>query len=197
MKRFFLALLCATVAIGLTAKDKPPTTYTIPLPPKPNFAPLEWLVGNWVGKTNSRGPQGEIHLSVAYALDKRFMIFQEDLTLAAGHGTPAARESWMGVLSGGPDGGLLLETYSSTGFVMRYRVIADGTEIRLNPEGGPLPPPGWLFRRVIRQVGDAEFTETVEAAPPNKAFFDYYSARFTRNVAGEKPAAPAPSPAKK
>jgi len=175
MKSFFLVLLLAAAA-----KDKPPTTYTIPLPPKPSFAPFEWLVGEWVGKTNGHGPQGEIHLSVAFALDNRFMILRKESTLTASPGAPPARESWIGILSGGPNGSFLLDTYSSTGFVTRYGVTAEGTEIRLNSQGGPLPPQGWLFRGIIERAGESEFTETVQMAPPNRPFFDYYSARFTR-----------------
>ncbi len=195
MKCVFLALLIAVTGPGSPAKDKPPATYAIPLPPKPNFTPFEWLSGEWVGKTTGRGPQGEIHLSVALALDKRFMIFREESTLAASPSAPPVHESWMGILSGGANGSFLLDTYSSTGFVTRYGVTAEGTEIRLNSQGGPLPPAGWLFRRIIDQAGEAEFTETVQLAPPNRPFFDYYTARFAR-AAAEKPAAPSPSPAK-
>lgn len=195
MKSFFLALLFAVTATGFPAKEKPPATYSIPLPPKPNFAPFEWLSGEWVGKTTGRGPQGEIHLSVALALDKRFIIFREESALAASPSAPPVRESWMGILSGGANGSFLLDTYSSTGFVTRYGVTAEGTEIRLNSQGGPLPPPGWLFRRIIDQAGETEFTETVQLAPPNRPFFDYYTARFSR-AAAEKPGAPSASPAK-
>lgn len=175
MKSFLLALLLAAAA-----KDKPPTTYAIPLPAKPSFAPFEWLVGEWVGKTGGRGPQGEIHLSVAFALDNRFMIFRQESRLTASPSAPPALESWIGILSGGPNGSFLLDTYSSTGFVTRYGVTAEGSEIHLNSQGGSLPPPGWLFRGTIERAGEAEFNETVQMAPPNRPFFDYYSARFTR-----------------
>lgn len=165
----------------IQAKEKPPAIYTIPLPPRPDFAALDWLVGEWAGKTIGRDSPGEIRLSVAYDLDQRFMIFRVEVALPASKTAPAANESWMGILSGSPSGtGFVLRTFSSTGFMARYRVTVDGAEIRFHPEGGEEPPPGWLFRRVWQRLGDTEFNETVQVAPPNKPFFDYYTAKLVR-----------------
>jgi hypothetical protein len=98
----------------------------------------------------------------------------------------------MGILSASPDGrGFILRVFSSTGFITRYRLIVEGPEIHFNPEGGDSPPPGWLFRRVWSRTGPDELTETVQAAPPGKAFFDYYTAKFAR-VAPPPKTTPAP-----
>lgn len=138
-------------------------------------------MGEWVGKTAGRGPRGEVRLSVAYHLEKRFMVFREEISLPATKNVPATNESWMGVLGASrSDSGFVLRVFSSTGFVTRYRVTVEGTEIGFNPEGGEQPPPGWLFRRVFVRLSDAEFSETVQAAPPNKPFFDYYTAWLIR-----------------
>lgn len=95
----------------------------------------------------------------------------------------------MGILGASRgDGGFVLRTFSSTGFITRYRVTAEGPEIRFNPEGGERPPPGWLFRRVIQRTGVGEMTETVQVAPPAKPFFDYYSAKLSRVNRQEKTA---------
>jgi len=93
----------------------------------------------------------------------------------------------MGVLTSdrGADG-FLLCTFSSTGFITRYRVTVEGPETHINPEGGEQPPPGWLFRTVINRTGPKEFVETVQAAPPNKSFFDYYTAKLGRVTVEEK-----------
>lgn len=183
MRCLSLALVLVFLPGLSPAKEKPATTYKIPLPPKPNFSPLDWLVGDWAGKTAGHGAQGEIRLTVEYALDKRFLIFREEVSLASAKTAPVTRETWMGVLVvGALDTVFLLQTFSSTGFITRYRVTADKAEIHFSPEGGEQPPPGWLFRRTIHRLGEGEFTETVQAAPPNKPFFDYYSARFTRTA---------------
>lgn len=175
------ALAAAPLACLLAAKDKPPATYTIPLPPAPDFSLLQWLVGEWKGATTGRGAPGEVRLSVELALDKKFMIFREELSLPATATAPATRESWLGVMSGGrPDFTFTLRVFSSTGFMMRYHVTVDGPEIRFDPDGGEPAPPGWIFRRVIERSGPSEITETVQVAPPGKAFFDYYTARVTR-----------------
>ncbi len=181
----FLGVLAAALAAPLAglraAKDKPSATYTIPLPPPPDFSPLEWVTGEWKGTTTGRGAQGEVHLSVELALDKKFMIFREDLSLPSTTTAPATRESWLGVMSGSrPESTFILRVFSTTGFVTRYRVSVDGPEIRFDPDGGEPAPPGWLFRRVIERSSPSEITETVQVAPPRKAFFDYYTARLTR-----------------
>ena len=98
----------------------------------------------------------------------------------------------MGILSPHPSGhGYVLRMFSSTGFISRFRVTLDRAEIDLNPEGGEQPPPGWLFRRVYQHTGPGQLTETVQAAPPGKSFFDYYTARLTQ-VPAQVKAPPSP-----
>ena len=71
-----LALACLVGAAPRDAKEKPPTIYQIPLPPKPDFSTVDWLVGEWTGKTTDQKTQGEIHLSVSYELDKQVMLLR-------------------------------------------------------------------------------------------------------------------------
>jgi hypothetical protein len=181
MREILLALICAVGAAPLAAKQKPPVVYSIPLPPPADFTPLDWLLGDWAGKTTNRSAPGEVRLSATFDLDKQFIVLRGEVSLAATKSAPASRESWIGILSGNREGsGFVLRTFSSTGFIARYRVMVDGPEIRFNPEGGENPPPGWLFRRVIERVGVGELTETVQVAPPSKSFFDYYTAKLSR-----------------
>lgn len=186
-----LAIIVGLIIISstlLAAGEKHPSTYRIPLPPKPDFSSIEWMVGNWSGRMDKRSPQGEIHLSVAYDLDHRVMVFKEQVSLAATEEVPANDETSIGILSRAPSGdSFLLDVYASTGFVSRYRVTVAGAEIDFTPDGGSQTPPGWLSRRVI-QRGDVDgFTETVQMAPPQKPFFDYYSAAFSREPAPQQP----------
>lgn len=180
MKPSILALICLFIPVLLQAKEKQHTTYRIPLPPKPDFSALDWLVGEWAGKTTGHSPQGEFRLAVSYDLDKRFMVFREEISLAATDAVPATKESWMGILFASRGGAaFLLRIFSSTGFINLCRVTVDGGEISFNPEGGDKPPPGWLFRRVFERSGDGEVNEMVQVAPPNKPFFEYYTAKLT------------------
>jgi len=182
-----LALACLIQAAPVAAKEKLPTVYQIPLPPKPDFSKVDWLVGEWEGKTTDQKAPGDIHLSVSYQLDKRLMLLRGETSLQATKTSPATKESWLGVLtSDRGSGGFLLRMFSNTGFITRYRVTVEGPEIRINPEGGEQPPPGWLFRTIIKRTEPQEFVETVQAAPPSKGFFDYYSAKLNRAVAQEK-----------
>jgi hypothetical protein len=180
VRLLILALIWALTGLPSAAKEKPPTQYEIPIPPLPDFSALNWLNGQWNGQTNAN-PPGKLALAVNADLEKRVLIFRGELSLPATETVSATSESWLGVLSANPDGsGFILRVFSSTGFITRYRVTVDGPEIRLNPEGGDSPPPGWLFRRVWTRAAPTEFTETVQAAPPGKSFFDYYTAKFTR-----------------
>jgi hypothetical protein len=189
MKAVWWFLLVALSAASMAAKEKPRERYVIPVPPAPDFKALDWLVGDWTGKTTGRSAPGEIRLSVNYDLDKHFMVFREEVSLSATKSAPASKESWLGILSPNREGAeFVLRAYSSNGFIARYGVTVDGEEIRWNPEGGEETPPGWLFRRLIDRTNDTEFTETVQVAPPAKAFFEYYTAKFTRVEQPEKPA---------
>jgi hypothetical protein len=189
MRSVSLALICLLGSVSLQERQKPPKTYSIPMPPKANFSSLDWLVGEWSGKTVAPSPPGQVRLSIVYDLDKQFIIFREEMTLQATPSVPAASESWLGVLAGrGSDGTYILRTFSSTGFITRYRASADEGEVRFTPEGGEVTPPGWLFRRVIVRTGTAELTESVQAAPPNESFFDYYTAKLSRATASSPPA---------
>jgi len=181
MRSAFLVLLAIISTVSLPAKEKPPVTYRIPLPSKPDFSPLEWLLGEWTGKTTGRGPQGEVRLSIAYDLDKRFLIFREQVSLPATATVAASEESWLGILSAERSGtSFVLRMYSNTGFITRHRVTIEEAQVSFNPEGGEQPPPGWLVRRTLERLGDAELVETVQMAPPNRPFFDYYTAKLTR-----------------
>lgn len=179
----FLVLLTPAL---LAAKQKRSLTYRIPLPPKPDFSSIEWMVGNWTGQMDKHSPQGHVHLSVSYGLDKRVMIFRQNVSIAATGKVGADKESSIGILSPAPSGSaFLLQVYSSTGFISRYRVTVAGSEIDFMPDGGLQPLPGWLSRRFV-QRGDVDgFTETVQLAPPMETFFTYYTAAFTREAAPE------------
>jgi hypothetical protein len=189
-----LALSCLVGAAPQDSKQKSPTIYQIPLPERPDFSAVDWLVGDWTGKTTDQRTQGELHLSVSYQLDKRVILLRGETTLQAPTTSAPMKESWLGVLT--PDrqaGGFLMRTFSSTGFITRYRLTVDGPETRINPEGGDQPPAGWLFRTVIKRTNPQEFVETVQVAPPNKTFFDYYTAKLSRLTTDEKAKA-APTP---
>jgi hypothetical protein len=188
-------LLLLAFSSPLSARQKPPKVYSIPLPPQANFSPLNWLVGEWSGKTSENGPAGEIHLSVSYALQQHFLVLKEEVSLATTDSAPATHESWLGVLSALPSGrGYTLRMFSSTGFITRYRVSVAEASLRFSPEGGELPPPGWLFRRTLARTGVGQLTETVEAAPPDQSFFNYYVATLTRENPPPGQAAPQASP---
>ena len=194
-----LLLAANSATAGGGQKDKAPATYSIPLPPRPDFSPFSWIIGDWAGYSTtpqaSKEAQGSVHLTLSYTLDKRFILVQEELSLPGGQSAPAQRESWMGFLSASPSGsGFVMRSFSSTGFITNYRVAVTDSELRFDPEGGPNPPPGWLFRRVITRLGPGYFGETVQVAPPGKEFFDYYMAKLTQVIEPKPNPPPFPLP---
>ncbi|MGH9449904.1 MAG: hypothetical protein ACRD11_05105 [Terriglobia bacterium] len=186
-----LAAMFALLPALLFARHKAGESYTIQIPPQPDYSALDWLLGEWTGKTTGKGAQGEVLLSVSYELGKRFMLFREQVSLPATGKAPATHEGVMGILNATAAGGFEMNLYSSNGFVSHYRVNVNHGKIGFSPEGGALPPPGWLFRRVFRHTNPGECTETVEVAPPQGSFFNYYTADlFQVTPAAAAPAKP-------
>ncbi|HUI44281.1 MAG TPA: hypothetical protein VL523_20125 [Terriglobia bacterium] len=189
-------------AAGVAGNDKLPATYTIPLPPKPDFSALSWLVGDWAGPATELGraknAPGNVHLTLSYALEQRYVLVREEIALPAGSSAPAVHETWMGFLSSDPSGpGFTLRSFSSTGFMTQYHVSVTESQVRFDPEGGANPPAGWLFRRIISRLAPGYYSETVEVAPPGGTFFQYYSAKLTQVIepssSPQAPASPKPS----
>lgn len=202
-----ILLLPAGSVFGASQKDKTPPTYDIPLPARPDFSPLAWLIGDWAGHAmdpaTGKETAGIVHLTVSYDLDKRFLLVHEEVSLPAGKTAPALHEVWTGFLNADPTGGgFVLHTFSSTGFISQYHVTVSDDHVTFDPQGGANPPPGFLFRRVIARLAPGFFSEKVEVAPPGGAFFPYYGAELTAVLepkpakppaASPQPASPAPS----
>jgi len=183
-----LALVYAVAGVAGIAKDKPPVLYQIPRPSPPDYSSLDRLAGGWSGKTVNGNPADELRLSVSFDLENRILVLHGSVSLAATPTVPATKEAWLGILNASPSGtGFTLRMFSSLGFITRYRVTVDAAQVHLNPEGGEQPPLGWLFRRLWVRIDPNDFTETVQAAPPGKPFFQYYTATFTRLPSPGKP----------
>ena len=123
VRALILTLLFPLASATSAAKDKPPVQYQIPIPTPPDYSALDWLQGQWTGKTLPNSPPGDVQLSVSSDLEKRFLIFRGEVSLAATPTVPATKESWMGILSASTNGpGFTLRVFSSTGFITRYRL---------------------------------------------------------------------------
>jgi hypothetical protein len=191
-------LLSAGVVFAADQKSKAPATYDIPLPARPDFSALDWLIGDWAGHTTDvttgKETTGIVHLTISYALEKRFLQVREEISLPAGKKAPPVHETWTGFLSADPSGtGFVLDSFSSTGFISRYLVTVRDDRALFDPAGGANPPRGFLFRRVIARLSPGFFSEKVTVAPPGGAFFPYYNAELTQ-VLEPKSAAPAATP---
>jgi hypothetical protein len=198
-----LLLVMAASPAGAAQKNKKPASYTIPLPARPDFSALDWMIGEWAGHPTDpktgKEREGTLHLTLSYALDKRFVRIGEEVELPAGDSYPAVHEAWSGFIGASASGqGFTMRAFSSTGFITQYHVTANASQLRFDPEGGANPPPGWLFRRTISRIGPEYFEEAVEAAPPGGTFFSYYSGKLTAVLKAPSPASSStPPPAAK
>ena len=59
LRALILALIGALAGATAAAKDKPPVQYQIPMPTPPDFSALDWLQGQWTGKTLPNSPPGD------------------------------------------------------------------------------------------------------------------------------------------
>ncbi len=185
MKSIVLVCLCVAACFPLAAQQKPSRAYSIPTPAEPNFSNVDWLIGEWAGKTVGKGPTGEVLLSASYELGRYFMVIREQVSLPATKGAPATHEGEMGILSASPSGKSFdLTLYSTHGFVTRYQVTATKGQIDFNPAGGPMPPSGWLFRWNIARSGNNQCSVRVDVAPPGQSFFNYYTALLSQVTRG-------------
>ncbi|MGH9357501.1 MAG: hypothetical protein ACRD10_15365 [Terriglobia bacterium] len=185
MKLPLVLFMCLLACPHVWARQHLAPSYTIQLPPAPNFNGLAWLAGQWSGKTAGAKPAGTVTLSVSYTLDRRFMLLHESVALLATKAVPATKEEFLGVLGANPTGaGFALDLYSSRGFATRYQVTVKAAEIDFNPAGGRVAPAGWLFRRVITRSSPDACTESESVAPPGQPFFNYYTAVLRRSQAG-------------
>ena len=99
MRALILTLIFPLAGATSAAKDKPPVQYQIPIPALPDFSALDWLLGQWNGKTLPNSPPGEVQLSVSSDLEKRILIFRGEVSLAATPTVPATE----GILDGNPE----------------------------------------------------------------------------------------------
>ena len=103
--------------------------------------------------------------------------------LARGHPNRAGHQ---GIVDGNPQRQPRRDRIHSTGILqhrIHHALSIDGGRGRGSPESRrrrlALRRDG-SFEGSGREPGPDEFTETVQAAPPGKAFFDYYTAKFAR-----------------
>ena len=146
VRALILTVILPLAGAPLAAKDKPPVQYQISIPTLPDFSSLDWLLGQWTGKTLPNSPSGEAQLSVSSDLEKRFLVFRGEVSLAATPTVPASKESWMGILSASSSGaGFILRVFSSTGFITRYRLTIGGGRDPPESRRWRLPSAGMAF----------------------------------------------------
>ena len=137
------------------------------------FAPLRFLVGEWVGEGGGLPGQTSGAASFRFELDGKALVRRGHADMAATKDRPASRhEDLMSIFS---EGGVLKAHYlDNEGLVIRYRVAEVPGGVAFTSE--PAPGPG--FRLSYLKKGEGLVTVRFEIAPPSKpeAFWVYLEA---------------------
>ncbi len=135
------------------------------------FAPLAFLVGEWVGDGRAEGTAGAGTDTVHFDLGCRVLVRRSHSTYPGVAG--AAPATYDGLLVAYPDatspGGLRADSYDSGAHVIHYALVA-GTApnvVQFVSEGTTSRP---AFRLTYERHADA-LDVTFEAAPPGSAAF--------------------------
>ena len=142
-----------------------------PAPKADPFAPLRFLVGNWVGEGGGQPGQGGGGFSLLPALDGKVLVRHNVTDLVSRDGKPAHHEDDLSVY---PEGEALRALYlDNEGHVIHYTVsaLAAGKGAVLLSDLNPGP----RFRLSYLSTGPDSVTIRFEFAPPGRpeAFTTY------------------------
>ncbi len=141
------------------------------------FAPLRFLVGEWVGEGGGLPGQTSGAASFRFELDGKVLVRRSHADMAATKDRPGSRhEDLMSLFS---EGGVLKAHYlDNEGHVIRYRVVEVPGGVAFTSE----PAPGPRFRLSYLKKAEGLVTVRFEIAPPAKpeAFSIYLEAQTRR-----------------
>ncbi|NWJ42532.1 MAG: hypothetical protein HXX12_16340 [Geothrix sp.] len=149
-----------------------------PAPAADPFAPVRFLVGEWIGEGGGKPGASSGGASYRFELDGKVLVRRNVADVAAANGRPASRhEDLMTVFE---EGGQLKAFYlDNEGHVIHYLVTPRPEGVAFTSE----PTPGPRFRLTYLKTSDSLVTLRFEIAPPGKpeAFATYIEAT-TRKV---------------
>ena len=193
MTRTSSALLVLTVAVSFAQQATPPPG---PAANGGTWAPLSFLLGEWIGEGGGGPGQGSGGFSFTFDLQKTIVVRKNHAEYPATKERPAYSHSDLMIIYPQPGGDRLRGMYfDNEGHVIDYTVEAskDRNEVQFRSEATPSSPG---FRLTYKKTGADTLTLKFEIAPPGKpdAFSAYIeaSARRAGPAGASTSSAPAP-----
>jgi hypothetical protein len=167
------------VALSLIAISGPAAVQTDP------WAPIRRMVGEWSGTTSGQPGDGTVARRYAFVLNDRYLHEtntseyppQERNTKGERH------EHWSLFSHDRQLKALALRQFHVEGFVNTYKQAASDSApdtVVFESVAFENLPSEWKARETYRFVGDDEFIETFELAPPGKPYQVYSRAQMKR-----------------
>jgi len=150
-----------------------------PAPPVQDaFAPVRFLVGEWVGEGDGKPGAAAGGASYRFELEGKILVRRNHAEVAASEGRPAAHHEDLMTLFA--EGGQLKAIYfDNENHVIRYGVAAVPEGVAFTSEPGPGP----RFRLSYLRKAEGRVAVRFEIAPPGKPeAFSIYLEAVTRKV---------------
>lgn len=171
-RRWFLALSLALCAVQAVAQSTD------------SFQPVERLLGDWQGTASGHAGNGTVQRRYAKVMNGRYIQETNVSTYPAQEKNPKGEvHEHMSMFSFDKQRKtLVLRQFHVEGFVNTYRRSTEdhGERLVFDSEGFENFNNSWKARETYEFIGDDEFTETFELAPPGKPFQVYSRTQFKR-----------------
>ncbi len=163
---FIVLLLLPVLSFGQTTKQDS------------IWKPLKFLVGSWIGKGGGDPGEGTYERSYQFIFNKKYIEVKNKSVYPSSTDNPKGEiHEDIGYISFDKlRNTFVLRQFHIEGFVNQYKLDSisdDGKRIVFISESIENIKSGWRAKETYEILGDNEFTETFELAPPDKEFEVY------------------------
>ncbi len=142
------------------------------------WQPFEFLAGDWRGQGHGEPGVGNYERQYRFIFNKKFIEIKNKSSWAPSQQNPQGEiHEDIGYISyDKARKTYVLRQFHIEGFVNQYKlesISADGKRIVFVSEAIENIAPGWRARETYQKIGDDEFSEIFELAPPNEGFAPY------------------------
>ncbi|MBI5476251.1 MAG: hypothetical protein HY964_05885 [Ignavibacteriales bacterium] len=142
------------------------------------WKPFKFFVGSWTGKGGGESGEGNYERKYQFIFNKKFIEVHNKSVYPPSENNPKGEvHEDVGYISFDKlRNTFILRQFHIEGFVNQYKlesISADGKRMVFISESIENIKPGWRAKETYQILGDNEFSETFELAPPDKEFEVY------------------------